>query len=456
MPCIIYHDGQSSRAVELPPGGGVSIGRGKGNDISLPQNRELSRRHCGVFASNGGFVVRDFSSTNGTTLNGEPVVAESRPLEKGDVFAAGDINFIFRLDDQAPGAKKVAKAVSNLSELQPSTPLADGVPDPAQLKKIVAEKTILHREEAIDLQAGDLVRGYEITRKIGEGRLARVYLVRDPSGQKVRVMKVYNRDFSAHPPGVAAFNQAIDDLAVINATNMVKYYDRGEFNGHCFMVMDYWSNGNLNSRIAKSAPFSTISAAGIVIKIIEALLDINTNHHLIHRDLKPKNILFTRGGGVVLTDLGLAGWAVEHLADQVSVASPAYISPEQINGDNIDWSCDQYALGIIMFELLTGKQPFRHRDEGMVLGMHLNAEIESADIPVIALSIIKRMTAKKVDERYQSWDEVLTELIWLRKSDFTQKTPAQAEIRPPSMTERKHRAVAKVRKMRFGVSKRKI
>jgi serine/threonine-protein kinase len=173
-------------------------------------------------------------------------------------------------------------------------------------------------------------------------------------------------------------------------------------------------NVSLKIRIAKSAPMQELDALDTVSVTATALNYIYNRRGLVHRNLKPSNILFNAGDEIEISDYGLADWTSEYLTAGVSAASPWYISPEQVSGDEMDWYSDLYSLGIILFQMLTGVLPFHSMNEEEVLSMHINNPLPSPESrnPNVKLhsetiEMLRAMTVKAPSRRYSSWTDFL-------------------------------------------------
>jgi predicted Ser/Thr protein kinase len=202
---------------------------------------------------------------------------------------------------------------------------------------------------------------YEIESELGRGGMAVVYLANDPRfGRKVAI-KVMSRALRDDPTFRGRFEREARIIATLEHPAIVPVYDYGESDGQPYLVMRYMPGGNLAERII-AGPFTLATAVPIIQRLAGAL-DHAHEHGVIHRDIKPGNILFDQYSNAFLTDFGivkLAQGSSTNLTGSGVIGTPAYMSPEQIHGEKtLDGRSDIYTLGIILFEMLTGRKPYR-------------------------------------------------------------------------------------------------
>jgi eukaryotic-like serine/threonine-protein kinase len=206
---------------------------------------------------------------------------------------------------------------------------------------------------------GQQVGRYRILQHIARGGMATVYLAHDPHFNREVAIKILPPQFMHDPMFLGRFKREAQTIAALEHQAIVPVYDFGEADEQPFLVMRYMSGGSLAERIAKE-PLPLAEAAAIVQRIGSAL-DEAHNKGIIHRDLKPGNILFDHHGHAFLSDFGivkLAESTTTFTGDNI-IGTPAYMSPEQARGEsNLDGRSDIYALGAILFEMLSGQQPY--------------------------------------------------------------------------------------------------
>ena len=213
---------------------------------------------------------------------------------------------------------------------------------------------------------------YRILRELGRGATATVYLARDPGSGRQVAVKVLAPSFTAAPDFAGRFEQTLKALAGLEHPYLLTPHDYGRDEEQYFIVMRYLPGGTLADRM-DGRPMLLAEVVPLLQRLAEAL-DAAHTAHLLHGDLHPADVLFDLHERAVLADLGLA-----QLLDPVAGPSPtgtaAYMSPEQIAGQPIDGRADVYALGIILFEMLTGRQPYAGGTPQELLRQHLEAPV---------------------------------------------------------------------------------
>lgn len=255
--------------------------------------------------------------------------------------------------------------------------------------------------------------GYTILRQLGAGGMAEVYLALHPRLPRRDVIKVLAEAVTADPEFRERFNREADLAATLWHPHVVGVHDRGEFNGHLWISMDY-VEGTDASRLVKERyhdgmPVDEVCA---IVEAVAGALDYAHDRGLLHRDVKPANILLTHPEDgqrrILLADFGVA----RHLGDisgitetNVAVGTVAYAAPEQLTGSNIDGRADQYALAATAFHLLTGAPPFRHSNPIAVIGQHLHEDpprLSDHRPELVQLDeVFRRALAKNPDDRFE-------------------------------------------------------
>ena len=248
---------------------------------------------------------------------------------------------------------------------------------------------------------------YEIKAEIGRGGMATVYHAYDPRFEREVAIKVLPREMLHDVQFRTRFDREAKTVAMLEHPAIVPVYDFGEEDGQPYFVMRYMTGGSLSDRM-KNGPMSIQEAARIMTHIAPALDDAH-NKGIIHRDLKPGNILFDQFNEPYISDFGIAkiSEAQTNVTGSAIVGTPAYMSPEQAQGEGIDGRSDVYGLGVILFELLTGKQPY-HGDTPMsVVVKHITDPVPNIldvkpDLPPDIEVIIEKAMAKDRNERFQN------------------------------------------------------
>lgn len=274
------------------------------------------------------------------------------------------------------------------------------------------------------------IPGYDLLQMIGKGAMAKVYKARQVSLDRVVAIKVLPQRLSDSQEFVNRFYQEGRAAARLSHSNIVQAIDVGSTpNGFHYFVMEYIEGKTLYDLMlprpsGEGRTFSEAEALDTTVQIAEAL---NHAHQkgLIHRDVKPKNIILTPNGVAKLTDLGLAREVKDKATAEMEAGkaygTPYYISPEQIRGDvDIDFRTDIYSLGATMYHLLTGRAPFEADTPSAVMHKHLKEPLRPPDHINTALSagiseIIEVAMAKNRDERYASTQDMLEDLKAVRQ-----------------------------------------
>jgi len=259
------------------------------------------------------------------------------------------------------------------------------------------------------------IPGYEILRPLGSGGMSNVYLATQRSLERKVAVKVMRRSFD---PGIDAgqiekrFLLEGRTLAKLPHRNIVAVYDIVSNDTLAYIAMEYLGGGVLSDRMRSG--LSLAEAVPVIVQIANAL-EFAHNRGVVHRDLKPANIMFRDSGTPVLTDFGIArsqdGATMRLTQTGMLVGTPTYMSPEQINGVAVDGRADQYSLGILFYELLTGAPPFRAETSIAVLMAHLSQPLPPLPPEFRAFDdVIARMLAKNREERYPNLTEFSEDL----------------------------------------------
>ncbi len=288
------------------------------------------------------------------------------------------------------------------------------------------------------LNTGTVLGGrYEIIEKIGSGGMAVVYRGRDQKLERYVTIKVLREEFIDDEEFIERFRSEACSAARLSHPNIVRVYDVGDDQGINYIVMEYIHGDTLKTAIKKKAPFDSRSTINVAIQIASALSQAH-KAHIVHRDIKPQNILVGTDGVVKVTDFGIARAArVTTMTTTANAAgSVHYFSPEQARGGYVDEKSDIYSLGITMFEMITGELPFRGNNSVTIALKHINEELPDIKQynPKCSKSlegIIRKATMKKADERYASIDLLLSDLMRAR----TEMTMQQESLQTIKQTE---------------------
>lgn len=280
------------------------------------------------------------------------------------------------------------------------------------------------------LAIGTVLAGrYELLEKIGSGGMAIVFRGRDEKLQRYVTVKILREEFIGDEEFIARFRSEALAAARLSHPNIVRVYDVGQDGTIYFIVMEYIHGDTLKEAIKEKAPFDTKSTVNVALQIASAISHAHKNH-IVHRDIKPQNILVGTDGIVKVTDFGIARAAngATMATSTTAMGSVHYFSPEQARGGYVDEKSDIYSLGITMFEMVTGQLPFQANTSVAVAMKQINEELP--DIrqynPKVSASleaIIKKATRKKSDERYATVEEMIEDLTKAKNDinhNFTQ------------------------------------
>ena len=256
---------------------------------------------------------------------------------------------------------------------------------------------------------------YELLEVIGKGGMAIVYCARDKKLERYVTVKVLREEFTSDEEFKARFNVEARAAASLSHINIVNVYDVGQEGDIYYIVMEYVHGDSLKQAIKEKAPFDNITILSIAIQIASALSQAHKNH-IVHKDIKPQNILVSFDGTIKVTDFGIArAPSSATLAEEGAVGSVHYLSPEQARGGYVDERSDIYSFGITMFEMAAGRPPFEGENSVSVALMHINQKLPdiseiNPDISREIQGMINKATRKRADERYASIDLMLEDL----------------------------------------------
>lgn len=255
---------------------------------------------------------------------------------------------------------------------------------------------------------------YEILEKIGTGGMSDVYKAKDHKLNRFVAAKVLKQEFSENANFVSKFRIEAQAAAGLMHPNVVNVYDVGEEGGIYYIVMELVEGITLKKYIEKKARLSVKEAISIAIQISMGI-EAAHNNHIIHRDIKPQNVIISKEGKVKVTDFGIAKAATSNTITSNVMGSVHYTSPEQARGGYSDEKSDIYSLGITMFEMLTGRVPFNGETTVAIAIKHIQEELPSprdfvAEIPISVEQIVFKCCQKSPDRRYQSMGELIVDL----------------------------------------------
>ena len=259
-----------------------------------------------------------------------------------------------------------------------------------------------------------VINRYEIIAKIGSGGMADVYKAKDHVLNRLVAIKVLKQEYSTDATFVKKFRVEAQSAARLSHPNIVSVYDVGEDDGVYFIVMELVQGITLKNYIDMKGKLDIREALNISVQIASGLSAAHENR-IIHRDIKPQNIIMSRDGKVKVTDFGIAKVADSTTVTTTAAGTVHYISPEQARGGYSAERSDIYSLGITMYEMVTGRVPFEGETNVAVALMHIQSEMVpprklEPSIPVSFEKIILKCTQKKPERRYASAKELIADL----------------------------------------------
>lgn len=272
---------------------------------------------------------------------------------------------------------------------------------------------------------------YEIIEQIGTGGMADVYKAKCHKLNRYVAIKVMKSEFSQDKTFVSKFWAEAQSAAGLTNPNVVNVYDVGVENGIYYIVMELVEGVTLKKYIEKRGKLPYKEAVSIAIQVANGM-DAAHKHNIVHRDIKPQNIIISKEGKVKVTDFGIAKVAsTATINTSASMGSVHYISPEQARGGYSDERSDIYSLGITLFEMLTGTVPFDGDTAVSVAVQHIQDTIPAPSqlvegIPVSVDKIVLKCTQKKTDRRYQSAYDLIVDLkksLVMPEDDFVKLAP---------------------------------
>ena len=277
---------------------------------------------------------------------------------------------------------------------------------------------------------------YRIIRSLGEGGMANVYEAEDLVQKRRVTLKMLRFDLQDDPRSVERFHKEANSLTKLDNPHIVQIYDFGNDHGVPYLIMEYVKGTDLKTYLKEHYPLSCEKVVDIMEQILSA---VESAHRIgiIHRDLKPQNILIDNYGKVKVTDFGISIAAMESATitkTNTMIGSVHYISPEQARGSIITKQSDIYSLGIILFELLTGKVPFEGQTAVSIAVKHYRDNLPSArkinpKVPQALENVILHATAKKLKDRYPDAEtmarDLKTALLPVRKNEPKWEVPTE-------------------------------
>lgn len=279
------------------------------------------------------------------------------------------------------------------------------------------------------LQPGSTLGKYRIINKLGAGGMADVFLAEDTTLGRQVALKVLPPELARDPERIARFEKEVRASAALHHPNIVTLFEVGHEGGSPFYTMALLPGGDLKARIlAGLTPEESLE----IVKSLADALGYAHQQGFVHRDIKPENILFDGQGRPVLTDLGIAralGSGTRMTKVGMSIGTPHYMSPEQARGKEVDGRADLYSLGVVMYEMLTGRVPFDAEDTYAVGLMHISEPAPALPANLAALQpLLDRLLAKDPDGRFADAGELMTAIGQLQAGQPLERTVQKTQV----------------------------
>ena len=270
---------------------------------------------------------------------------------------------------------------------------------------------------------GETFGDFRILRLLGQGGMGRVYLAEQLSLKRKVALKVLREDVAANPTALERFKAESKTVAKLSHANVVQVYMVGEHEGRHYMVLEYVEGKSLRDYLLRTGPLEVPLVLSLMRKVASALYRAS-EIGIVHRDVKPENILLTRKAEAKVADFGLSRClAVEQAVDLTrsgtTVGTPLYMSPEQVEGKVVDCRSDIYSFGVTCYHMLAGQTPFTGSHAFEIAIKHVRDEpvpLETIrpDVPPVLCAVIRKMMAKSPQARYQSARDLLKDIARVR------------------------------------------
>ena len=257
---------------------------------------------------------------------------------------------------------------------------------------------------------------YRLESRIGSGGMSTVYRAHDETLERFVAIKLMNREVATDSDQLERFRREARAVARLSHPNIVHVIDAGEDEGRPYIVFEYIDGETLKERIRRLGRLEIPEAVAYCVEIARALGAAHSNH-VVHRDVKPQNVLIDHEGTAKVTDFGIARTLEEEglTADGRVLGTTDYVSPEQALGKHVTGQSDLYSLGVVLYEMLTGELPYRGENQVAVAMMHVREEVPDVrrlrpDVSAALAAVVDRATAKDLTERYADDAEMISEL----------------------------------------------
>ena len=376
MPLLVVERGNDKGlTLRVEPAKSYVVGRDNPQAAVKLRDPMASRAHFVVTSLNGAWRVRDMKSRNGTLLNDEKLPPETeKDLRIGDKIQVGETIFSFLSDE---------------------------------------------KEEVPGGLIGKTIGGYTLLERIGRGGMGTVYKAEQMSLKRVVALKVLSSKLLSDPVFVERFVQEARAAGGLNHPNIVQVFDVGSDRGVYYFSMELMEHGSVGDIVSKEGAVPWERALEMLTDASKGLI-FAEKKGIIHRDIKPDNLMLTAEGTVKIGDLGLAKRAEEAAGEGGQIfGTPHFIAPEQAQGKPIDHRADTYALGASFYRILSGKTPFTGENVKEILVKQVQEEPVplqklATDLPDELAAVIGKMMKKRPDDRYRSAQGLYEDLELIR------------------------------------------
>ena len=285
-----------------------------------------------------------------------------------------------------------------------------------------------------DLDPGTTIGGFEIIRLLGRGGMGNVYLANQISMNRPVALKILLKSMTQDKEAVKQFLNEARVSGQLNHKHIITAIDAGEVNGTYYLVTNFIDGHDIEKKLEEETIIKEKPALRIILKIADALQYAWETHGVLHKDIKPGNIMLDSQGDAFLMDMGIAQFIGDTPSeDEHILGSPFFMSPEQTRGERLSWTSDLYSLGATLYNMVVGVPPYDADDVMKIIEMHSKAPFplpskrnEKAQVSKYTVTLLKKMMAKKPNDRFDSWGGLKDAISQtLKQLDSPSKTGAR-------------------------------